>query len=276
MEPKIRDGAKETPIKGRLPRHVAIIMDGNGRWALKRMLPREAGHAAGISAVRRTVEAACDLGLDYVTLYAFSTENWRRPQSEINGLMELFRRYFDGDLARLAADNVRIRIIGSRERLDADIAAMVTDAETQTAANTGLNLTFAFNYGAREELAEAARILAQEAAQGRIDPDAIGTEAFAAHLQSGMLPDVDLIIRTSGEQRVSNFLLWQAAYAELVFVDALWPDFGRADFVAALKEYAGRERRFGGVIDVNDSSDAGTDLPPVKKIKAKTQAADID
>jgi undecaprenyl diphosphate synthase len=270
----MRDGAKEAPVDGPLPRHVAMIMDGNGRWALKRTLPRQAGHAAGISAVRRTVETACELGLDYLTLYAFSTENWRRPQKEISGLMELFRRYFDEDMARLAADNVRIRIIGSSERLDADIAAMVADAETRTAANTGLNLTFAFNYGAREELAGAARALAREVAQGRIAPDAIDTELFSAHLQSGMLPDVDLIIRTSGEQRVSNFLLWQAAYAELVFVDALWPDFGRADFVAALQEYAGRERRFGGLTDVDDPSNGETDLPPLKMAKAKAQAAD--
>jgi undecaprenyl diphosphate synthase len=232
-----------------LPKHVAIIMDGNGRWAHARRLPRQAGHAAGIAAVRGVIEAASDIGLGYLTLYAFSTENWRRPPSEVTNLMSLFRHYFREDIARLKADNIRVRIVGSREGLERDIAAMIEEAETSTAANRGLNLTFAFNYGGREELAAAARDIARKVAAKRLDPEAITPEIFVKHLQTTGLPDPDLVIRTSGERRVSNFLLWQAAYAEYVFTDTLWPDFGRRDLIAALEEYAGRERRFGGVTE---------------------------
>ena len=236
-----------------LPRHVAIIMDGNGRWARARRLPRQAGHAAGIAAVRGVVEAANQLGMEYLTLYAFSTENWRRPPNEVANLMGLFRHYFREDIERLRADNVRVRIAGGREGLERDIAAMIAEAESLTAANTGLNLTFAFNYGGREELVAAAKAMAREAAEGKLDPRGITPDIFAAHLQTVGLPDADLVIRTSGERRVSNFLLWQAAYAEYVFSETLWPDFGRRDLVAALEEYAQRERRFGGV--------AGDDVP---------------
>ena len=232
-----------------LPKHVAIIMDGNGRWAHARRLPRQAGHAAGIAAVRGVVEAASGIGLGYLTLYAFSTENWRRPPSEVTHLMGLFRHYFREDIARLKVDNVRVRIVGSREGLERDIAAMIVEAETLTEANTGLNLTFAFNYGGREELAAAARDIARKVAVEKLDPEAVTPEMFAQHLQTTGLPDPDLVIRTSGERRVSNFLLWQAAYAEYVFTDTMWPDFGRRDLVAALEEFAGRERRFGGVTE---------------------------
>ncbi len=235
-----------------LPQHVAIIMDGNGRWARQRRLPRQAGHAAGIAAVRSVVEAANAIGLAYLTLYAFSTENWRRPPSEVTHLMGLFRHYFREDIERLRADNVRVRIVGAREGLDNDIAAMIAEAESLTVVNTGLNLTFAFNYGGREELAAAARTIAREAANKKLNPESVTPELFANYLQTAGLPDPDLVIRTSGERRISNFLLWQAAYAEFVFSDTLWPDFGRRDLVAALDEFAGRERRFGGV--TNDGS----------------------
>ena len=233
----------------RLPRHVAIIMDGNGRWAKNRHLPREAGHVKGISAVRKVVRAARELGLQYLTLYTFSTENWRRPESEVRHLMGLFRRYCRADIEKLHRHNVRVRFIGARVGLDPDIAGLIEGAETLTAHNTALNLAFAFNYGSREELADAARVLAREAAAGRLDPDRITPDILGQSLQSAGIPDADLVIRSGGERRLSNFLLWQAAYAELVFTDKLWPDFGAADVQAALDEFARRERRFGGVSD---------------------------
>jgi undecaprenyl diphosphate synthase len=232
---------------GRLPRHVALIMDGNGRWAKNRLLPREAGHVKGIAAVRRVVRAARDLGLQYLTLYTFSTENWRRPESEVRHLMGLFRRYCRADIEKLHAHNVRVRFIGARLGLDPDIAGLIEGAETLTANNTALNLAFAFNYGSREELADGARVLARRAAAGLIDADSITSDVLGQSLQSAGIPDADLVIRSGGERRLSNFLLWQAAYAELVFTDKLWPDFGPADLEAALAEFARRERRFGGV-----------------------------
>ncbi len=239
----------------RRPSHVAIIMDGNGRWARKRLLPRSAGHAAGISAVRRVVAAAREIGLQYVTLYAFSTENWRRPKTEIAFLMGLLRQYFDSDLKQLKADNVRVRIIGGRDGLEKDIAGLVADAQDMTAANTGLHLSFAFNYGGREEIVAAARNLARQVRDGKLDADAIDCTMFASSLQTAGIPDPDLLIRTSGEHRLSNFLLWQSAYAEFVFIDTLWPDFSGEDLHKALAEYAGRDRRFGGV-------DSASDTPP--------------
>ena len=231
----------------RLPRHVAIIMDGNGRWARNRFLPREAGHVKGISAVRKVVRAARDLNLQYITLYAFSTENWRRPESEVRHLMGLFRRYCRADIEKLHSNNVRVRFIGARAGLDPDIAGLIEGAETLTARNTALNLAFAFNYGSREELAEAARALARRALSGELDPDSISPELLGQSLQSAGIPDADLVIRSGGERRLSNFLLWHAAYAELVFTDKLWPDFGAHDLEAALAEFATRERRFGGI-----------------------------
>jgi len=239
--------ASPEPAMENLPRHVAIIMDGNGRWARKRHLPRAAGHVAGVSAVRSVVRAATDIALGNLTLYAFSSENWKRPPTEVTHLMGLFRAYFREDVDELVERNVRMRIIGNRSRADDDILGMIEDGERRTMANTGLNLVFAFDYGSQEEIAATARALAIAVARGEIDPAAITPETFAARLQTVGLPDPDLIIRTSGEHRLSNFLLWQAAYAELVFVDTLWPDFTRAQFLATLEAFAGRERRFGAL-----------------------------
>jgi undecaprenyl diphosphate synthase len=222
-------------------------MDGNGRWARKRHLPRAAGHVAGVTTVRAIVRAAYDIGLANLTLYAFSSENWKRPPTEVNHLMGLFRSYFREDIGELVTRNVRMRVIGARNRADDDILAMIEEGERLTTNNSGLNLTFAFDYGAREEIAAAARALAAAAARGELDPATVTPEFFGAQLQTGGLPDPDLIIRTSGEHRLSNFLLWQSAYAELVFVDTLWPDFTRAQFLAALDAFASRERRFGAV-----------------------------
>ncbi|HEY0302033.1 MAG TPA: isoprenyl transferase [Rhizomicrobium sp.] len=232
-----------------LPRHVAIIMDGNGRWARKRYLPREAGHVAGVSAVREVVRCASDIGLANLTLFAFSSENWKRPKTEVGALMGLFRAYFRSDLDELDARGVRVRIIGNRSRVATDIERMIEDAEHRTVENKGLNLTFAFDYGGQEEIANAARELARAAKEGRLDPETITPELFAARLFTSALPEPDLVIRTSGEHRLSNFLLWQSAYAELSFVDTLWPDFGRDAFTACLENFAQRERRFGAVSD---------------------------
>jgi len=230
-----------------LPRHVAIIMDGNGRWAKCRRLPRAAGHMAGVSAARNIVRTAVDIGLENLTLYAFSSENWKRPATEINHLMNLFRSYFRDDVDELVERNVRMRVIGSRERSAPDIVEMIEDGEFRTAANTGLRLTFAFDYGSQEEIAAAARELALAAARGEIDPASITPASFSQHLSTAGIPDPDLLIRTSGERRLSNFLLWQSAYAELVFTETLWPDFSRTEFVGALEAYALRDRRFGTV-----------------------------
>jgi undecaprenyl diphosphate synthase len=230
-----------------LPKHVAIIMDGNGRWAKKRHLPREAGHYAGMTAVRETVRAASDLGLQNLTLFAFSSENWKRPKTEIGALMGLFRAFFRSDMDEIAAKNVRVRIIGHRGRVATDLQQMIQDSESRTARNTGLNLTFAFDYGGKEEIASAARELARAAAEGRLDPETITPELLSSRLFTSALPDPDLVIRTSGENRLSNFLLWQSAYAELLFLDVLWPDFGREQLVQALESFAQRERRFGAL-----------------------------
>jgi undecaprenyl diphosphate synthase len=230
-----------------LPRHVAIIMDGNGRWAHKQQLPREAGHLAGMNAVRETVRAACDIGLLNLTLFAFSSENWKRPKAEVGALMGLFRSYFRSDMDEVVERNVRMRIIGHRGRVASDIQQMILDSETRTAQNTGLNLTFAFDYGGQEEIAAAARELARAAAEGRLDPETITPELFSTRLFTSALPEPDLVIRTSGERRLSNFLLWQSAYAELLFLETLWPDFGGADLLKALQSFAARERRFGAL-----------------------------
>jgi len=235
------------PAKEALPRHVAIIMDGNGRWARKRHLPRAAGHVAGVAAVRTIVRAASDIGLENLTLYAFSSENWKRPHSEVVHLMGLFRSYFQDDMTDLVERNVHMRVIGNRSRADSDILSMIEDGERRTASNTGLNLTFAFDYGSQEEIAAAAREMAREAARGGLDPEKITPEFFSQRLQTRGIPDPDLVIRTSGEHRLSNFLLWQSAYAEFAFVDTLWPDFSRNDFFAVLNDFALRERRFGAV-----------------------------
>jgi undecaprenyl diphosphate synthase len=232
-----------------LPRHVAIIMDGNGRWATLRHLPRKAGHVAGVKAVRNVVYAAIDAGIANLTLFAFSSENWKRPPAEVGALMGLFRLYFQNDMKELGARGVRVRIIGSRTRVDPDIHAMIEQAERDTATNTGLNLIFAFDYGGKEEIAAAARELARAAASGLLDPETITPDTVSSRLFTAGLPEPDLVIRTSGERRLSNFLLWQSAYAELLFVDILWPDFGPKEFHTALEQYAHRERRFGAVAE---------------------------
>jgi undecaprenyl diphosphate synthase len=229
------------------PRHVAIIMDGNGRWARERGLPRAAGHRAGVEAVRRTVRAAIELGLPFLTIYSFSSENWSRPADEIDDLMSLMKRFIRRDLAELHQANVRIRVIGERAKVDPELMALVDECSELTAANTALTLVIAFNYGARAEIATAARRLAEEAAAGRLAPDAITADTLAARLATAGLPDPDLLIRTGGEVRLSNFLLWQAAYTELVFLDSYWPDFGREQLEAAIGEFRARDRRFGGL-----------------------------
>jgi undecaprenyl diphosphate synthase len=237
----------EEASSNHLPRHVAIIMDGNGRWAKKRYLPREAGHYAGMGAVREVVRAACDIGLENLTLFAFSSENWKRPKTEVGALMGLFRAYFRSDMDELVERKVRMRIIGHRGRVASDIQQMIEDSEKRTLHNKGMNLTFAFDYGGQEEIAAAAQELARAAADGRLDPETITPELFASRLFTSALPAPDLVIRTSGEHRLSNFLLWQSAYAELLFLDTLWPDFDRATLRGALDQFAARERRFGAL-----------------------------
>jgi undecaprenyl diphosphate synthase len=233
-----------------LPRHVAIIMDGNGRWAHKRGLPRGEGHRRGVEALRNTVRFAVDRGLGYLTLFSFSSENWSRPNEEIEALFNLVRIYIRDDLADLHRNGVRVRVIGDRETIPADIRELIEETERTTAANCGLNLVVAFNYGARDEIVRAARRLAARVAAGEIAPEALTQGSFDAALDTAGIPDPDLIIRTSGEQRISNFLLWQAAYAELIFLPVLWPEFGAAEFETALEEYASRDRRYGGVVGV--------------------------
>jgi undecaprenyl diphosphate synthase len=229
-----------------VPRHVAIIMDGNGRWAKARGLPRVAGHRAGAEAARKVLRAAGDAGIECLTLYAFSSENWKRSGDEIDSLMGLLRLYIGRELNALHAEGVRLKIIGDHRKFPAETAKMVDQAVAKTAGNTKRTLVIALNYGSRAELARATRALAERAAAGEIDPHAIDEAAIEAELDTAALPPLDLLIRTSGEHRLSNFLLWQAAYAELLFVDTLWPDFDGAALAAALADYAGRERRFGG------------------------------
>jgi undecaprenyl diphosphate synthase len=229
-----------------IARHVAIIMDGNGRWAAERGLPRVEGHRQGVESVRRTVEAAIELGITHLTLFSFSSENWSRPRQEINDLFGLLRRFVRRDLAELHKNGVKIRVIGARSGLDDDILRMLDDAVELTKDNTALNLTIAFNYGARDEIARAAQKIAEDAKTGIVDPSEVTPERFATYLDTAGLPDPDLLIRTSGELRLSNFLLWQLAYAEFVFVDVYWPDFTKELFEAAIAEYQRRNRRFGG------------------------------
>ncbi|MBS0560032.1 MAG: di-trans,poly-cis-decaprenylcistransferase [Proteobacteria bacterium] len=235
----------DTAPKPAAARHVAIIMDGNGRWAAARKLPRVAGHREGARAVRRTIEAAIGSGVGWLTLYAFSSENWRRPVTEILDLTGLLRQYLRSELEELKANGVRLRVIGDLQRFDPDIRRDLEAAEHATGGNARLNLTIALSYGSRDEIVAAARAIAEAAVAGALDPAALDEARFASFLATAGMPDPDLVIRTSGEQRLSNFLLWQAAYAEFVFLDVLWPDFGAEHFEAALGEYARRERRFG-------------------------------
>lgn len=229
------------------PRHVAIIMDGNGRWAAARGLPRSAGHKAGIDALRRAVKAASEMGIAFLTIYSFSTENWSRPQSEITFLLDLFRRFIRQDVAELHAAGVRVRMIGDRDNLDVSIITMLEDAERLTRGNSGLNLVVAFNYGSQQEITRAARAIAARVASGEVPLDAVTTDYVSAHLDTAEIPPPDLLIRTGGDQRISNFLLWQSAYAEFVFVPEFWPDFNGEILARAVHEFASRERRYGGL-----------------------------
>jgi undecaprenyl diphosphate synthase len=230
------------------PRHVAIIMDGNGRWAHSHGLPRGEGHRRGVEALRRAVRFAARRGIGFLTLFSFSSENWSRPNEEIEGLFNLVRVFIRSDLMELDRNDVRVRVIGERRALPPDIRGLIEEAEETTLANRGLQLMVAFNYGSRDEIVRAARRLAERVAAGDLDPEAIDHGSFERALDTAGIPDPDLIVRTSGEKRISNFLLWQAAYAEFIFLPVLWPDFDDEQFEAALAEFSRRERRYGGVV----------------------------
>jgi undecaprenyl diphosphate synthase len=229
------------------PNHVAIIMDGNGRWAKARGLPRVAGHRRGADAVRRVVRGAGELGIPVLTLFAFSTENWTRPADEVSDLMGLLRHYLRNELEELRKNGVRLRVIGNRDGLAADIVGDIADAESMTRGNSRIDVNICINYGSRDEILRATRNLARQVAAGELAADRIDANLFERELLTAGVPDPDLLIRTSGEQRISNFLLWQCAYSELVFVDTLWPDFGKEDLERATAEFRRRERRYGGV-----------------------------
>ncbi|MDZ7713197.1 MAG: isoprenyl transferase [Rhodovibrio sp.] len=238
-----------SPISDKpLPQHIAVIMDGNGRWAHARGKPRTAGHRQGAEAVRRVVERVGELGVPYLTVFGFSAENWKRPASEVEDLMWLLRRYLQSEVAELHKNDVRFQVIGDRSRLTADLQRLLADSEASTANNRRLTFTLALNYGGRQDILEAARRLAREVAAGRLDPEAIDADGFAGALSTAGMPDPDMLIRTSGEQRISNFLLWQCAYAEMVFLDKLWPDMGKDDISRAVAEYQRRERRYGAAV----------------------------
>jgi undecaprenyl diphosphate synthase len=230
-----------------VPEHIAIIMDGNGRWASARGLPRTMGHRKGVDAVRETVRAAGDIGIKYLTLFAFSSENWRRPEAEVTDLLGLLKAFIRRDLADLHRQNVRIRVIGDRHNLRGDILPLLIEAEETTADNTSLTLVIAFNYGSRDEINRAVVSLAKDVEAGRLRPQDITPALIDGRLDTSGIPDPDLIIRTSGEERLSNFLLWQAAYSEFLFIPEYWPDFSRALFFSALERYASRDRRFGAL-----------------------------
>ena len=241
----IAETKPEPPAGG--PRHVAIIMDGNGRWATQRGRPRLFGHHAGAKRVREIVECCPDVGVEYLTIFAFSTENWKRTQVEVAGLMSLFRRYISKEMRALSEYGARVRFIGDRDRLDDKLIKLMSELEAATAHNSRINLTIALNYGGRDEVARATHRLAQDVASGKLDPDSVDEETLPRYLDTHVLPDPDLVIRTSGEARISNFLLWQSAYAEYEFIDTLWPDFTREEFTELCAAYGGRDRRFGAV-----------------------------
>jgi undecaprenyl diphosphate synthase len=240
------EGERQLSARDRVPRHVAIIMDGNGRWAQQRGLPRVAGHKAGAEALRKVLTAAVEHGVEVLTIYAFSSENWRRSAEEISDLTGLMRYYLECELASLHKEGVRLRLIGDYAAFGPDLVDRLERAVEHTAGNRRLTLVVALNYGSRAELAATARRLALKAVAGEIEPDSIDEAAIAGELQTRGLPELDLLIRTSGEERLSNFLLWQAAYAELMFVDTVWPDFDEPAFASAIERFAARERRFGG------------------------------
>ena len=228
------------------PRHVAIIMDGNGRWALSHSLPRTEGHRRGADAVKQTVRACLDLNIDYLTLFAFSSENWKRPKVEVQTLMGLLRFYLKSEIEALIKSDIRLRVIGDRQALEQDIQKLIHFAEDRTKENSRLNLTVALNYGGRREILLAVRAMVRDATVGELDLECISEKHFEERLETHGIPDPDLLIRTSGECRLSNFLLWQCAYSELVFVETLWPDFGKEDLISAIEDFHGRERRYGG------------------------------
>ena len=232
----------------KIPVHVAIIMDGNGRWAKKRGLPRTAGHAQGARVVEQILEDADHMGIRYLTVYAFSTENWSRPDSEVRALMNLLRTYMKTSLAKCAKNNVRIRVIGDKTRLDKDLQDSIANLERETASNTGIGFQIAINYGSRDEIVRAVRMTAKRVAAGELSPEKISEEMISAGMDTAGIPDPDLLIRTGGEQRISNFLLWQTAYSELYFCDAAWPDFNKSELEKAVDAFNHRERRYGGLI----------------------------
>ncbi len=239
----------QPPLAGPPPAHIAIIMDGNGRWARARGLPRTAGHRQGAEAVRRTVAGAIELGVSHLTLYSFSSENWKRPAGEVEDLMGLLRRYLQAEIAELHRKRIRLSVIGDRERLPVDIVRLITDAEALTENMTRLHLIIAISYGGRQDIAAAVRRLAEEVREGRLLPEEIDGARLGQALSTQGIPDPDLVIRTSGERRISNFLLWESAYSELVFVDKLWPDFGKEDLANAIREFQHRDRRYGAAVE---------------------------
>ena len=241
-------GAPKPGAEAGPPLHVAIVMDGNGRWAKQRALPRTLGHRAGVEALKRVVEAAPKLNIKWLTVFGFSTENWSRPAAEVSELMALPKRYFESDIVRLEREGVRVRVIGRREGLSNELVKIIDDAQARTAHNDVFFLNVAFNYGGQADIADAARRFAEEVAAGRAKPSDLTEQIFGGLLATADSPPPDLIIRPSGEQRLSNFLLWEAAYAELVFQDVLWPDYGEAQLKAALQAYAARDRRYGAVV----------------------------
>jgi undecaprenyl diphosphate synthase len=245
MDQKAAEQIPESGLEPGVPRHIAIIMDGNGRWAAKRNLPRIAGHKRGAEAVRNAVEGSIEAGVRYLTLYAFSSENWNRPADEVSSLMGLLRLYIQSEIKALHKNGVRIRFIGERDGLESDIVGLIEQAENKTLANQVLDLVIAINYGGRSEIVRAVKMLADEVKAGHLSTDAISEEMVSNHLFLNDIPDPDLIIRTSGEERLSNFLLWQVAYSEFLFLDVLWPDFNKASLRSAIHTYGKRERRFG-------------------------------
>ena len=240
----------EKELHGKLltiPEHVAIILDGNGRWAKKRFMPRNYGHSQGAKTVEQICEDAWDIGIKYLTVYAFSTENWKRPEKEVKALMKLLRKYLKDCIERTAKNNMRVRVIGEKSRLDDDIRAAIDELEEVSAANTGLNFTIALNYGSRDEIVRSIRKLAADVADGKVAPDAIDESCFENYLDTAGVPDPDLLIRTSGELRLSNYLLWQLAYTEFYFTDVPWPDFSKEELEKAIEQYNSRDRRYGGI-----------------------------
>lgn len=263
-----------TDDAARVVRHVAIIMDGNGRWATSQGMPRAAGHREGVEAARRAVKAAKKMGVGYLTLYSFSTENWRRPANEVRDLMDLLRKFVATDLPKLSKEGVRVRIIGDRAGLDFGLRKLVERAEAETAHNNEFFLQIAFNYGGRDEIVRMAQAVANRVASGSLSAGDICEETLAEFLDTDGIPDPDLVIRTSGEKRISNFLIWQAAYAEYVFLEAHWPDFDEAHFQTAINDYRARDRRFGGVRAVNPQPDAH-DSAVVQGAITSKQSADL-